>query len=96
MLPNDPNDISGPSGYGAQGFIQPGGALPYAILFENEPTASAPAQVVTVTEQLDPNLDWNTFQLGEIGFGSTLIQVPQGLTTYSTRIDDTGDARRFG
>ncbi len=89
ILPRDPNDMSGPAGYGAQGFIQPGGALPYAVLFENEPTASAPAQVVTVTEQLDPNLDWNTFQLSQVGFGSTLIQVPPGLTTYSTRIDDT-------
>jgi RHS repeat-associated protein len=89
IIAGDPNDISGPSGYGTQGFIQPGGTLPYAVLFENEPTASAPAQIVTVTEQLDPNLDWNTFQLSQIGFGSTLIQVPQGLTTFSTQVDAT-------
>jgi hypothetical protein len=86
VLSSDPNGISGPSGYGAQGFIQPGGVLPYAVLFENEPTASAPAQVVTVTEQLDPNLDWSTFQLGSFGFGSVNVTIPAGLTQYQTTI----------
>ena len=49
----------------------PTSALPYRVDFENDPTATAPAQRVDVTDQLDPNLDWNTFQLTEVGFGDT-------------------------
>ena len=36
------------------------------------------AQTVTVTQQLSPNLDWSTFQLGAIDFGSTVVNVPAG------------------
>ena len=85
----DPNDIVGPAGYGSAGFVTPNETLPYSIDFTNEATATAPAQVVTVTEQLSLNLDWNTFQLGDISFGSTSISVPQGLMAYSTQVDAT-------
>jgi hypothetical protein len=61
--------------------------MPYTIGFENEPTADAPAQVVSVTQHLDPGLDWSTFQLGDFGFGGQLYPVPAGLTSYRTRID---------
>jgi hypothetical protein len=44
---------------------------------------------VTVTEQLDPNLDWGTFQLGDFGFGDVVVSVPAGRTSYSTRVDAT-------
>jgi RHS repeat-associated protein len=85
--PTDPNFISGPSGYGTPEFVPDGGAFPYAINFENKPSAPAPAQVVEVTQQLDPNLDWSTFQLGDFGFGGLLFAVPPGLKAYQTRID---------
>ena len=85
--PTDPNFISGPSGYGTPGFVPDGGAFPYTINFENKPTAPAPAQVVEVTQQLDPDLDWSTFQLGDFGFGGQLYAVPAGLKSYQTRID---------
>ncbi len=42
-----------------------------------------------MTQQLDPNLDWSTFQLGDFGFGSQVYAVPAGLTSYSVRIDAT-------
>ena len=87
--PHDPNDLLGPSGYGSAGFLTPGGALPYTIEFSNEKTAEVPADNVIVTEQLSPNLDWSTFQLGTIGFGSYVVNVPPGLTSYSTRVDAT-------
>jgi hypothetical protein len=74
--PADPNNLVGPAGFGAAGFVGPNAVLPYRIDFENEPTATAPAQQVTVTEQLDPSLDPNTFALTEVGFGDTLISVP--------------------
>ena len=58
----------------------------------NSPTRrppQVPADNVVVTEQLSPNLDWSTFQLGTIGFGSYVVNVPPGLTSYSTRVDAT-------
>jgi hypothetical protein len=42
---------------------------------------------VTVTDQLDPNLDWSTFQLGDIGFGTITVLVPPGRTSFSTTVD---------
>ena len=83
---NDPNDLIGPSGFGAAGFIQDTGTFPYEITFENEPTASAPAEIVTIRQQLDSNLDWTTFQLGTIVFGSHTVSVPAGLTSYDTTV----------
>jgi hypothetical protein len=77
----------GPAGFGAAAFIALNHGLGYTIRFENEAQANAPAQVVIVTEQLDPNLDWSTFQLGDFGFGAIVIHVPAGSIFYSTRID---------
>jgi Ca2+-binding RTX toxin-like protein len=58
--------------------------LPYTVDFENDGTAAA--QDVTVTEQLDPSLDWSTFQLGSFGFGPVNITIPAGLTQYQTNV----------
>jgi hypothetical protein len=82
----DPNDLVGPAGSGSQAFVTANEVLPYTIDFTNEPRAAAPAQVVTVTERLSENLNWGTFQLGNIGFGGTVIQVPAGLNTYTTEV----------
>jgi uncharacterized repeat protein (TIGR01451 family) len=54
-------------GYGDQGFIPPDATITYTIYFENQPTATAPAQKVVVTDPLDSNLDWSTVQLSQIG-----------------------------
>jgi hypothetical protein len=81
---HDPNGIDGASGY-----IAAGNALPYTVQFQNDPTATAPAQTVTVSEQIDPNLDYSTFQFGMINFGTYTVSVPAGLTHYSTQIDAT-------
>jgi RHS repeat-associated protein len=86
-IPGDPNDISGPAGSGIANFVSPAQTFSYVIEFENLPTADAPAQVVTVTQQLDSNLDWNTFQLGGFGFDGQTFDVPGGLAFYQTRVD---------
>jgi hypothetical protein len=84
----DPNDIDGPAGVGAERFLAPGTSLPYAIHFENDPEqATAPAQEVTVIQTLDPDLDWSTFELGDIQFGSMTVPVPAGLQTFQTQVD---------
>jgi uncharacterized repeat protein (TIGR01451 family) len=62
-----------------QGFMQPSGNWSYTAQFENDGTAAALG--VTVTEQLDRNLDCSTFQLGSFGFGPENITIPAGLTS---------------
>ena len=83
----DPNYITGPSGFGSQAFVPAGTTLPYAIGFENDADATAPAQFVEVTQQLDPDLDLSTFQLGDFAFGGMVYSIPAGRTEYSVRID---------
>ncbi|MFO1019853.1 MAG: CARDB domain-containing protein [Planctomycetales bacterium] len=88
VLPFDPNEIVGPSGAGAENFLPPNRtSLPYTIRFENDPTkASAPAQEVMITHQLDADLDWSSFELGQIGFGDQVIDIPAGLQSYQTQV----------
>ncbi len=83
---DDPNDLIGPAGYGPAGYVPVDQTLPYEITFENAPTASTPAKVVTITEQLDANLDWSTFELGNMRFGAFTVNVPAGLTSYQTSV----------
>jgi RHS repeat-associated protein len=82
----DPNDKLGPSGYGSAGYLPAGGVMAYQIRFENQPSATAPAQHVTVTDTLDPNLDLSTFELTEIAFANQVLAVPAGLNHYETRL----------
>jgi len=77
----DPNDKIGP-GHGESGYVRPLAALPYTIRFENLAAASAPAQEIVITDQLDAKLDWPTFELTEIGFGEHVIDVPDGLAHW--------------
>ena len=63
--------------------------MPYRIDFEDEASGTAPAQVVLVTQQLDANLDWSTFQLGDFNISGQTYAVPAGLTSYRTRVDLT-------
>lgn len=83
---NDPNDKHGPAGFGAGNFIQRG-LMAYEVEFENIPTAGANAQIVIVTDQLDSDLDLDTFEFGEFAFGRFTFQVPDGLSHYETVID---------
>jgi RHS repeat-associated protein len=87
----DPNNLLGPAGFGTPNWIvDKQDPLTYSIEFENDPKkANVAAQDVTVTEQLDPNLDWSTFQLGSIQVGAITIDVPNGLKSYSTTYSTT-------
>ena len=85
----------GPAGYGTSNFVAAGTLLPYEIEFENASTATAPAQRVDITDQLDPNLDWTTFQLTAVGFGSTYLNIPTGLQHYDTTVNVTENGQTF-
>jgi PKD repeat protein len=84
----DPNDILGPSGFGDQKWIAQTQSLPYTIRFENDPElATAPAQVVKVTQKLDETVDARSFRLGSFGFGSFRFEVPENRSFYQQRLD---------
>jgi RHS repeat-associated protein len=83
----DPNDITGPAGYGIQCYVMEDLTMEYLIRYENKSNATAAAQIVIVTNQLSSGLDFSTFELGNMGFGSNVVQVPQGRSTYQTRVD---------
>jgi uncharacterized repeat protein (TIGR01451 family) len=78
-------------GVGASAYVRPGDLITYTILFENQASASLPAQTVTITDSLDANLDWSTLQLGAIGFNHTTVAVPAGVQTLATQASVTTD-----
>jgi uncharacterized repeat protein (TIGR01451 family) len=88
----DPNNLVGPAGFGPQGFVDGQETLPYTIDFENEPTATAPAQQVTVTDQLPANLDWSTVQLTGVGFNGVTLTPPAGVRNYDATATVATDA----
>ncbi len=80
----DPNDKYTFAGAGPQHWINADQVLPYEVVFENKPTAAAPAQEVLVTDDLDANLDWSTFELKSIEFNDARLIVPPGRQQYTT------------
>jgi RHS repeat-associated protein len=82
----DPNDFVGPAGYGAAGYISPNATLFYTIDFENVPTATAAVQWLGISDPLNTNFDWSTFQLRQIAFNSIEVDVPPGLQNFTTNV----------
>ena len=75
------NDMIGPLGFGDAHFVSADQAYDYTIRFENDPNATAPAQIVVVTHIFDRDLDIRTFRLGPLGFGSFTQEI-----SYNTAI----------
>ena len=84
---SDPNDIIGPAGFGEQRWISRETPLPYMIRFENEATATAPAQRVIITQQLDADLDYRTFRVDDIGWAGLRLELPGNQAFYQGRVD---------
>lgn len=84
----DPNEKIGARGAGTRRFISGEEPLRYAVFFENIETATAAAQDVIITDQLDVStFDLSTFQLGPISFGARLVEPPPGLSEWTTDVD---------
>jgi hypothetical protein len=84
----DPNEKGGSQGSGSQHFISGEEQLRYVVFFENLATATAPAQEVVITDQLDVSrFDLSTFQLGPIAFGNRTVTPPSGLSQWTTDVD---------
>lgn len=87
--PNDPNDITGPAGYGPDRFVSADSPLAYTIHFENVETATAAARSIVITTQLDSDLDWTSFRLGSIEFSNTFVNLSGDNPYFATRLDLT-------
>ncbi|HEV7771681.1 MAG TPA: hypothetical protein VGO48_00180 [Conexibacter sp.] len=86
----DPNDILGPIGTGEARYIPGDEPLAYRVLFENLPRATAPAQGIAITDQLNPALvDPETVLFEDVRFGATLYRLPYP----EHAIDETLDLR---
>lgn len=83
----DPNDKVGPAGSGEASYVSGTVTLPYTVFFENVATATAPAQRVAITDQLESNLDLSNLFLGTIRFGTTTVLVPAGVQSFATTVD---------
>jgi len=92
----DPNEKTGPAGYGEAAYVAEGTLLAYRVDFENEVEATAPAQRVVITDRLDAGLAWTTFELTEIGFGDHVIVVPSGSQHFESTVPMTsGSGKEF-
>ncbi|UUX97936.1 Ig-like domain-containing protein [Aquabacterium sp. J223] len=65
------------------------------IRFENAADATAPAQVVTVTQVLDEDLDPRTFRVDDFGFADFRSEQPANASFFQTRIDRTEEQGIF-
>jgi RHS repeat-associated protein len=79
----DPN-VKITVGYGNDGFITDDSPILYTVFFENQESATAPAQKVVVTDQLSDMLDWSTVEFFSVGFNKVDFYVPSGLQHYET------------
>lgn len=69
----DPNAISGPGNNADDIYLKSGVTTSYTISFENADTATAPAQVVIITDTLDANrFDFRSFRFGDVIIGESL------------------------
>jgi hypothetical protein len=84
----DPNDKVGTLGATAAGHLRDTTSLAYLVNFENLETATAPAQVVAVTDQLDvQTIDLDTFSLGPISFADSTLVPASGMKQYTGGVD---------
>ncbi len=90
VVPQDPNCKAGPSGADFHGtpfemlrrWVGADNPLGYAVFFENLATATAAAQEVLITDQIDPNLDLSTFRFDTVHLGLHAVQVSPNGGTY--------------
>ena len=84
----DPNDKVGTLGASDPGFVAAAVPLNYVVHYENLATATAPAQVVVVSDPLDASkMDLSTFELGPISFGNITVVPNAGSKTFTGGAD---------
>jgi RHS repeat-associated protein len=85
---NAPNSSINPDGAGNQFWVAANAFLPNTIRFTNTAAAgTTPVAKVTVSQQLDADLNLDTFSFDDIGFGGNTIKIPAGAKSFSQRLD---------
>lgn len=87
----DPNDITGPAGFGEEHWVTAGERLPFTIRFENVAEATAPAQRVLINSKIDRDIDVRTLRFGDFGFGDFVFNVADGSSSINQRFDFVED-----
>ena len=88
----DPNEVSGPAGFGPNRLVRSGEWMDYTVYFENkEGFDVADAQEVTVTNPLNEWLDWSTFEVREVAFNNHIDTGLSGVAngTHDKRLEGT-------
>ncbi|XP_052815878.1 uncharacterized protein LOC128242673 isoform X2 [Mya arenaria] len=85
----DPNDMIGPSGFGAARFISGRNRMTYTIRFENNENATAPAQRVQIEHSYSEFLDDRKFTIGKFGFGEFEQPVKDNSKSFQGTINMT-------
>ena len=88
----DPNEKVGNPGAGPARYLSGTPPMSYSIYFDNMPTATAPAQKVVITDQLNASMvDLETLTLDPISFVDKLVTPPSiplsVLGNYTTDVD---------
>ena len=85
---NAANTLINPDGFGTQHWLNSFAVIPYTINFSNNAVqGTTPVAQVTITQQLDTDLDFNTFSLNNFSFGGITLSVPVGAQNFSQRLD---------
>lgn len=84
----DPNEITGPQGFGEKNYISNKDRLDYRIEFENLPTATASAQRIYINDTLDKTkFDPSTFQLVGYTLADSFTSIPPHRKEFTKTID---------
>lgn len=87
---SDPNYKSGPAGFGASRWVARDHAMGYMVHYENDPEkATAAAAEVHISDQLDPNLDWTTYQITGIQVAGVDVPVDAGAQAFTKTVSTT-------
>lgn len=60
----DPNEKTGPSGYGENNYLQEAGTFQYSVSFENKKEATAAAYKIEILDTLSSVFDWESVKFG--------------------------------
>jgi hypothetical protein len=69
-----------------QNYLTDNGLFGYEIRFENDTNATAPAQIVQITDPLSTNFNWSTFLLTGIAFGDKILSMPPNAQHFQTNL----------
>lgn len=84
----DPNEITGPTGYGADGYIGINTNMVYTVYFENKDTAQAAASDVIILDTLDKNLfNFETFYFNNITIADSTYEIQSFSHEFRILVD---------